>query len=804
MTTGPTEAPRAWWRRFGVVLASVAVIGLYAWTVSPAVSQLHGPTPREAYYNLQIDGFRAGTLAMKIAPDPGLARLANPYDPAQNGPYRLHDASYFNGKYHLYFGVTPALLLFLPYRLLTGHYLWHHEAVLFFCAAGFLTEVWLLCALRRTYFPGIGAGVMFLGTLGLGLANGMLPLLRRPDVWEVPVASGSWLVMLAVAALWQAGHKPGRKEVWLAAASTAFGLAVGARPTLLLAVSGLAVAAVAFWRAEPAGSRRRAGLVAAALVPVALIGAGLAFYNYARFGNILEFGQRYQLAGVEVAKLKLFSVEYGWFNLRHYLFAPVNWQMYFPFVREVTVVKPPAGHLGTENPYGVLSNVPIVWMALALPLAWRRQGPGGLRLWCLTLAVVTTACALPLFFFGGVTSRYIVDFLPGLVLLGVAGGLALEQAGAARPAWRWSARTAWTGLLVFSIAVNFFISCEYGGWLRLRDPQGFHRLAHLFDTPVAWLEKSSPAPGPLEMRLMLPPFTGRRVEPLLVTGYGAYADYIWIEYIDAGHLRIGHEHTGYGGPVSATQPVDYSREHVVAIHLGSLWPPRDHPFFDAASEAEVLDRTTTVRVELDDRVIINGKMPVYDASPWTRWMGQNPFAQHLGAKFTGRILSRRILTGRAGSLADLDGTGHIFLKLRFPPAKPPGTSEPLVVTGQTGRGDILFVRYVDAGHVVFGMDHWAYGGPVTNPLPINYHEAHRVEIRLGSLYSDQKPGGTAGQPRQRMELKLDGTVVLQGAVDFYPATGGQKYFGRNPIGGSTAGAQFTGQIVDIWRGNAGE
>lgn len=659
--TPRTSEPRTRQRRLMVLGACVAVIWIYAWIVRPALSQLNNATAKEEYYNRQIDGFRAGQLAMNGEPDPGLARLENPYDPEQNRPYRLHDASYYKGKYYLYFGVTPALLLFLPYALLTGDYLWHHDAVLFFCTASFLTGAWLLCAIRRRYFPGVGAGVQLLGLLGLGLANGMQPLLRRPDVWEVPIACGSMLIMLAVAALWQAWHDPDRRGWWMAAASTAFGLAVGARPTLLFAAGGgLVIPLVIFWRTDSAGGRPRRNLLAAVAVPLGIIGSGLALYNYARFGSMVEFGQRYQLAGVEVAKQKMFSLDYCWFNFRLCFLEPVKWHNYFPFVRGIPLLKAPAGYLGTENPYGILTNVPLVWMALGLPLAWRGGAAAALlRPWCLTTAVVAAASALPLLFFSGAASRYALDFLPLLVLLGVGGCFALEQAAADRPAGRWAGRAGWGGLLLFSVAFNFFMGCEHGGWLRLRDPKNYSQLAHAFDTPVARLEKfRGAAPGPLELRVMLPPFNARRVEPLLVTGYGVFTDYVWIEYVDASHvrvgvdanhLRVGHERTGYGGPVSDLVPVDYNREHVLVIQIGSLWPPRAHPFFDKMNETEVLDSTTTVRVKLDDHEIVHDKMPAYDASPSTRWVGENPFAQNLEGRFTGRIFSQRTLGKQTGN-----------------------------------------------------------------------------------------------------------------------------------------------------------
>ena len=113
------------------------------------------------YYNLLVQGFRAGQLSLKREVPPGLASLADPYDPAQNGPYRLApywlwDMSYYKGKLYLYFGVTPAVMLFWPYAALTGHDLLQRDAVVIFCVIGFLASVGLLWALWRRYFAEVG------------------------------------------------------------------------------------------------------------------------------------------------------------------------------------------------------------------------------------------------------------------------------------------------------------------------------------------------------------------------------------------------------------------------------------------------------------------------------------------------------------------------------------------------------------------------------------------------------------------------------------------------------------------------
>src|ERR1017187_2594955 len=270
----------------------------------------------DAYYNLLVRGFRDGQLSVKREAPLGLRQLPDPYDPIQHfmyqgPPYRVAELSYYKGQLFLYFGVTPALLLFWPYATLTGGYLFHREAVPIFCAIGFLVSVGLLWAMWRRYFAEVSVWVGAACALALGLATGLPGLVTQSDVYEVPTACGYMLTMLALAGIWRALHETERNTRWLVLASVAYGLAVGARPSLLFGAVILLVPVEEAWR----GRRRVGDLLAAAMVPIALIGVGLMIYNARRFGSPFDFGQHYQLNAEREMADKNFSLGYLWFNL---------------------------------------------------------------------------------------------------------------------------------------------------------------------------------------------------------------------------------------------------------------------------------------------------------------------------------------------------------------------------------------------------------------------------------------------------------------------------------------------------------
>ncbi|MEE1039534.1 MAG: hypothetical protein U0L10_02305, partial [Lachnospiraceae bacterium] len=92
---------------------------------------------QEKEYELYADALLKGHTYLDIRPPRYLTKLRNPYDRLQRDSVAhqydekvLWDAAYYNGRYYVYFGIVPALLSFVPYRLVTGSPLPTGRAVL--------------------------------------------------------------------------------------------------------------------------------------------------------------------------------------------------------------------------------------------------------------------------------------------------------------------------------------------------------------------------------------------------------------------------------------------------------------------------------------------------------------------------------------------------------------------------------------------------------------------------------------------------------------------------------------------------
>lgn len=771
--------------RIPLACAALATIALYfgfilAWradrpeVVTPPGSVIATAVQADLHA-LQARGFLKGQLSLDLAPPAELAAAANPYDPARRPPVLyLHDSSLYQGKYYMYFGPAPALLLFAPWKLVTGHDLPSAYAVGIFASAAYLGLLALFLGIVREYYPEASTRTRWAGVIALGGATMLFPLVRRPAVYEVAIACGCCAAIWGLYCAWRsrASERPVR---WAAACGTLFGLAVAARPTLGLGAVAALLLMLPRGAGTPGTALRR--VLAAAACGAVLVAALLA-YNDARFGAPLEFGQKYQLSSQDEGAVEHFSGRFVQTQLWYYLLAPVRTMKYFPFFQETAEVATPAGFGDHEYSFGILTNVPTAWFLIPALLAIWLARPA--RPVLAALAVGVIVALIPLLFFFGSCVRYQAEFTPLLILLASLGALEAEAVSRHLPSRAKAIADLSILLAIASSALCAFASVDMYNPSANVAPAGLEAVGRWVNRPI--IAVSGEPYGPLRLQLQPGNATGRRETLLDFAGPGDAREVMEIERLDDAQVRLIIRREGPEAfERMVTVPAPQGSQHELIVSMSSLYPQR------AIELAEPMDRAAFRTLKIWLRIDWDGQRMLDEPLPIAPWRVQ---VAALGPKTVPVVFSGQVLKHERLPLpqpAPREPFGGVRLKVDWKPELR-GHSLPLAVTGRHGRGNFLFVRVADDGALRFGYDHWGKPIILSPSVTLTSGGAGVIEFWMPSM--------RASAEASDLVVTLDGREVWRAAVPFYPASTEEIFVARNPLGGSSCERDFPGAAIE--------
>ncbi len=797
------------WRSIAIVGAILCGLATIAWT-SLGKWELPSIGPRQPdYYNLLVNGFQQRHLALAIEVPEAIKQAHDPWNPLKRPPVHTPaDVSYFNGHYYLYFGVAPAVVLYWPFRAATGHDLPPIYGTLVFSLGAFLIATWLWLRIARDHFPRASILTLSAGILAIDLAGGQLVLARRTSVWEPPILAGYFFMVCMLASGYRAMRSQ-RPWGWLAISGLSLGLAVGSRPTLAVAGTGLAVIAVAV-SARGIGDRRWIGTLRrfalaalAAGLPLTAVTAGLLAYNFARFGNPFEFGIKYQLSAADLTKARLFSLAYAPYNISNYFLTSPQWGRYFPFLHPgVARIKAPQGYFGSEFIYGALIICPILWWILCLPTAFLpRHRHTELATFAFALVATASTTTAILLCFNTATPRYEVDFMPWLVWLGILGWASLEERASSSlprgPAAITSFRAAFFASAAISVVSAFCASCDVYGLLASGNPDAYRQISRVFDTPTALVERLFKFQGgPIELDIVFPSRPPDAYEPLMVTGVEYQKDYAFVHFKSATLLNFGITPSGGSEMTGPDVTVEPGHRYRMRIECGSLYPPDGHPLFDGWNEMDVRSLKKWATIELDGRPVYDRRISCHEASPGTIELGTDQSAGPYGAMFSGFISNIRRGEWTPHQM-DLLLSGDFELKLTLPDDDA-STTQPLIIAGRTGNADLLGLRTVDHLHYRLVYECWGAGLWQSETLTTPETCTASLRIRFGPLLNIDEKSPLAILRRSIVVWQDDSPVWWHRTMRQLvprPTFG----FSGNTIGSSVMAPEFEGRRNSAFR-----
>lgn len=595
-------------RRAVFIAVALLVGAYYLWCVRATGQKFQWVYDLGGYYNYLARGLAHGHLYVDLEPSPKLLAIANPYADTVDESLKMHDMVLYRGHYYLYHGVAPAILLFTPWRLITGHDVPENFALAVFCFAGFLFSVGALLRLLALAHAPASPALLAILLLALGACQGVPYLLGRIWVYEIAIGCGYCCLSGAIYFLTRSFSST-RSAVWLAAAGLMFGVSIGCRPHLGLAgVIATIALAVTFLR------KRRLAAILPFLGPLVVVGLMIALYNHQRFGNPFEFGIHYLLGNPLLNRTELAGRFFGP-GIYYLLFCAPDFSLVFPFVRLAFRYPFHADGYFLEPTAGSLFLAPFLIGILLVPLA------RGVRM--LLGVVVASAAAVMLFVAGtGFTSqRYEVDFLP-LAVLAAAAGSAIAIARSR--GWQRRALTGVLGVLVTAgLATNLALGLAgpYDDLLKNR-PASYARIARWF-SPIERYRPMLNPPVDIE-------FTARSTaqadgfrEPLLSMGRQTFRDILVLEHHPGKFRLISQSETS-----TAAQEIDDPGAQPLRFHV--TYQPTIHK----------------LAVAVDGREVLTHTLEALFTAPVQVTVGENRIADDVSAeRFTARIDGVRVTIG---------------------------------------------------------------------------------------------------------------------------------------------------------------
>ncbi len=296
-------------------------------------------------YAYLADSIIAGRTWLDLQVPEWLAAMDNPYDANERFEHAYEtgepfywDFAFYDGHYYCYFGALPALVAYVPFKLLTGHDLRTDYATAFFAAVLAVAIALFLYKFIRRYFPGMSLGVYMLAFIMCAMGTGILTQVFYPLFYSLPPLAGLACIFFGFTAWVSAKRDDGSlSKPLLVLGSVLVACTLECRPQMFLAMF---VAIPLFWgeivHERLFFSRKGWGNTACVIVPCLAIAGVAMWYNYVRFGSLFDFGASYNLTGFDMTvKGHGINKHALLISLLFYIAMPLDIKAQFPYLDQI-------------------------------------------------------------------------------------------------------------------------------------------------------------------------------------------------------------------------------------------------------------------------------------------------------------------------------------------------------------------------------------------------------------------------------------------------------------------------------------
>lgn len=357
------------------------------------------------YYNLLVDSLRNYKL--------------NIFEHVSNKDYNINnfllDTSLYNNKIYLYFGITPVLLFYLPFNLITNLYLTDKLLIFILSFFSFIFSLILVNKATENH-KNIPSNIIILTIFLIGLCN-LLPFITMKGlIYQVTIITANVLLLVSFYLFYYYINtsNTNKKYILLFFISLLLCFAVGSRPNYILTIP-VFFFFIVYLKYKEKSTKDIFKTILIFLIPCFIYGTFLALYNYLRFDSIFEFGWKYQLNSNNQAEFAI--------TFKDFLMGLKNNFLLLPNMNESTIfsLAKTSGHrIGHEYITGVFWTCPIIFIFFFIPHFLKETYKKSINnfIFILTLLTITIINIFIASFFGMII-RYIFEYLSLMVILSV-------------------------------------------------------------------------------------------------------------------------------------------------------------------------------------------------------------------------------------------------------------------------------------------------------------------------------------------------------------------------------------------------
>ena len=389
---------------------------------------------KDMYSDNLVKALSKGEVAISDTPDTTkLEELNDPYDAVERGNLKrgedyIWDAAYFNHQYYVYFGAVPAILLMVPYHLITKKWMSSAVATLIFSILSIPVLANITKKVFQKYFKELPFIYLALSSFMMIFGTMLIWINVAPRFYELVTVAGFFFATFGFLLVFESEREDGevnyRKIFW---GCLSLATAVGCRPTQIFASLLIVPILLRILKreikvqSEENSSRKKniLKLIISVVTPYLVVAVLIMRYNYLRFGNPLEFGEKYQLT---VNNMKRIAVRWSLLptGILCNLFGLPTFQGFFPFLYGNGNLIDTFGYYYIEDmPGGVFWIAPIAFFCFGIGKVWKNSQNKELKRLIASLLCVGLIFVVFISLKAGSTGRYLLDFAWLFMLCGI-------------------------------------------------------------------------------------------------------------------------------------------------------------------------------------------------------------------------------------------------------------------------------------------------------------------------------------------------------------------------------------------------